>query len=146
MNSVYLESAEDTEKLGKSLFDQLSAPCVIYLQGDLGAGKTTLARGFVRAAGFSGPVKSPTYTLVEPYESETLTLLHLDLYRMADPAEFEYLGVLDQLGENTILLIEWPAMGEGWLPEADVLIELQQHEQGRLAEIEIMNGRITLER
>lgn len=144
MKSVYLASTEDTEELGKWLFDQLSSPCVIYLQGDLGAGKTTFARGFVRAAGFSGPVKSPTYTLVEPYESECLTLLHLDLFRMADPAEFEYLGVLDQLSDNTILLIEWPSMGEGWLPEADVLVELKQHEQGRLAIIETMDTRISL--
>lgn len=95
----------------------------VALYGPLGAGKTTLARALLRAAGHSGPVRSPTFTLVEPYELRAFTVLHLDLYRLAAAEELEWLGVRDQFGD-VVLLIEWPERGEGWLPAADIELRL----------------------
>ena len=92
------------------------ASLIVYLKGDLGAGKTTLVRGFLRGLGYKGTVKSPTYTLIEPYRIAGKSICHLDLYRLADAEELEYLGVRDLLQEETVLLIEWPERGEGVLP------------------------------
>jgi len=96
---------------------------VIYLEGDLGAGKTTLARGFIQSFGFDR-VKSPTYALVESYENNIISIHHFDCYRLSDPEELDYIGIRDYLGPNHIQLIEWPALGKGVIAPADLSISL----------------------
>ena len=93
---------------------------VIYLRGDLGAGKTTLVRGLLRGLGYQAPVRSPTYTLIEPYEAVEPPVVHLDLYRLADPEELDYLGLRDLLERPGLMLVEWPERGAGALPPADL--------------------------
>lgn len=104
---------------------------VVYLTGDLGAGKTTLARGFIQGYGHVGPVKSPTYTLVEPYEFERGNVYHFDLYRLSDPEEVDFLGVDDYFEEGNVCLFEWPLKGIGRIPKADLLIDLSDSGTGR---------------
>ena len=108
---------------------------VVYLCGDLGAGKTTLVRGYLRAIGYEGSVKSPTYTLVEPYEIDDIPIAHLDLYRVTDPVELEYIGLEDVLRDVSLTFIEWPERGEGFLPQADLIIELEILGEGRIAQL-----------
>ena len=105
---------------------------VIHLHGDLGAGKTTLTRGIMRGYGYPGAVKSPTYTLVEPYEFEQCHIYHFDLYRLADPEEMEYLGVEDYFSDNNLCIIEWAEKGTRVIPAADLIIELESEGTGRL--------------
>ena len=103
----------------------------IYLQGDLGAGKTTLSRGFMRAFGYTGAVKSPTYTLVEPYEFELCNIYHFDLYRLVDPEEVAYLGTDEYFADSNLCLIEWAEKGAKWLPAADLVIDIADQGTGR---------------
>ncbi len=117
-----------------------TAPYLVYLKGDLGAGKTTLVRAWLRALGVSGPVKSPTYTLVEPYSLATGPCYHLDLYRVADPLELEFLGLEDWMAENALILVEWPEKGLGVLPAAQLTIQLtRQGGSARQAELTAAN-------
>lgn len=133
-----LADAAATEAAGAALAKVFpTADCVIYLHGDLGAGKTTLVRGLLKALGHDGRVPSPTYTLVEPYELGALSLKHLDLYRIADPEELAYLGMRDMTGA---LLIEWPERGTHFLPEPDLECRLSVAPPGRLLEVEGKSG------
>ncbi len=149
---MLLPQASDTEALGARLAAALlkepeegtPRPAAgIHLHGMLGAGKTTLVRGMARALGIEGPIKSPTYTLVEPYTDGPIKLYHLDLYRLGqghghgdwDSDELEYLGLRDAFAEASVLVIEWPERAEGWLPEADLHVRLSVAGSGRDAHV-----------
>ena len=151
MDTTFSLSDESaTLKLGQQLALQLRAGGVLYLQGDLGAGKTTLSRGIIQSLGHSGAVKSPTYTLVEPYELPGLRVFHFDLYRLADPEELEFIGIRDYFDPGTVCIIEWPDRGGDMIPPPDLVLRLEKQGSGRLASLvansaagQTMLGRLT---
>ncbi len=120
-----------TISLARRLAPKLKPGMVIYLRGDLGAGKTTLVRGILNALGYAGRVKSPTYTLVEPYHLDGLDLRHFDLYRLHDEEEWDAAGFRDEFDGQSIFLIEWPEKALGFIPQADVEIVLEILSHGR---------------
>lgn len=122
----HLADEAATQALGQALAEICSVPLVIHLSGELGAGKTTLCRSLIQSLGHSGPVKSPTYTLVETYELADRAMAHFDLYRLADPDEFGFLGADEFFDGNHTVLIEWPEKGGDELPECDILITLSR--------------------
>ena len=109
----------------------LVTPCVIYLQGDLGAGKTLFTRAYIHALGYPGYVKSPSYGLLETYQAGGQTVLHLDLYRIEDPEELEYLAIRDLFGPHCALFVEWPDRGLSHLPAPDLLLEFGERGETR---------------
>ena len=130
---LLLPDSAATERVGATLAPLLlSRPGgMIHLQGELGAGKTTLSRALLRALGVQGAIRSPTYTLVEPYESAGRRVLHLDLYRLADPEELYGLGVLDEAPPAAWWLVEWPERGGALLPPPDLRLQLGHAEASR---------------
>jgi tRNA threonylcarbamoyladenosine biosynthesis protein TsaE len=134
--SHYIGNEQAMLDFGKRLGRFLCPGSITFLVGDLGAGKTTLARGILQGLNYSGAVKSPTYTLVEPYSVRGGTLYHFDLYRLQDPEELEYLGIRDYFAHNTLALIEWPEKGEGVLPEPDLVISISYKNSGRQLAVE----------
>lgn len=144
----HLDDQAATEAFGGQLSMACEAGLLVFLHGHLGAGKTTLVRGFLRALGHSGPVKSPTYTLIEPYATARRNIYHLDLYRLADAEELEWIGVRDLFEDENICLVEWPEQGAGFLPEPDLHIYLGAEGEGRGLRVEAVSprGRQVLEK
>lgn len=122
--TLRIDSAEAMEALGGRLARLLEQGGTIHLHGDLGAGKTTLVRGLLRALGHAGTVRSPTYTLVESYVPGGLRVHHLDLYRLIDPEQLEDIGMRELLEPGAICLIEWPEKGAGYLPDPDLELRI----------------------
>lgn len=136
MTITLLSSEQETEAFGAQLRQEMPETSVVFLNGTLGAGKTTLVRGFLRAGGYKGAVKSPTYTLVEEYELAGQLIYHFDLYRLKDPEELEWIGIQDYFAQTAICFVEWPEMGAGMLPEADIIINISIAEQNRVLELQ----------
>lgn len=129
IQEYFLSDEAATVAMGTDLANivksELKQGLIVYLYGDLGAGKTTLTRGFVQSMGHEGHVKSPTYTLVEPYDMGDWKIYHFDLYRLSDPEELEYMGIRDYFSDKSCCFIEWPDKGRGMLADADISIELK---------------------
>ena len=122
--NLTLADAAATEAAGARLAAELVGGMVIEISGDLGAGKTTLARGCLRGLGWSGPVKSPSYTLVEHYKLSSLYFYHFDFYRFADPSEWETAGLADCFRDDSVCVVEWPERVAGLLPPPDLALTL----------------------
>lgn len=139
MTELALPDVVDTERLGAVLASSMrrstSGPLIVYLQGELGSGKTTLARGLLRELGIAGTVRSPTYTLLECYEAMGQRVLHVDLYRLSDAADLSPLGLRDELVPGVLMLIEWPERAAPLLPPPDLRITLTVAQVGRIAQL-----------
>lgn len=135
MLKTILPDENATLALGAALAHGLEEGLVVYLQGELGAGKTTLVRGVLRGLGFAGRVKSPSYALVELYEVSRLNLHHFDFYRFHDPREWVDAGFRDSFNGRNVSLVEWPEKAAGILPPADVEITLDVQDAGRVAHL-----------
>jgi tRNA threonylcarbamoyladenosine biosynthesis protein TsaE len=150
--TAYLPDESATLALGAALAHAVAPGLVIYLHGDLGAGKTALTRALLRAAGYQGTVKSPTYTLSEPYRvqigGEPVNIIHYDLYRMASPEEFLDAGFREDFDGQNICIVEWPEKGEPVLPPPDVRVLLEVSGAGRTVELQALSplGLLCLDR
>jgi len=136
---IHLANEQATLDFGHQLAALLPEKGLVFLHGQLGAGKTTLVRGLLLSLGHKGSTKSPTYTLVEPYQIQQRKIYHFDLYRVADPEELEYMGFRDYLDENALCLIEWPEKGANFLPKADLELSLSYEGEQRSIKLEVNN-------
>ena len=132
---IPLKNETETTVIGAKVASCLQGGEVIYLKGELGTGKTTLVRGALHKLGFTGNVKSPTYTIVEPYSINNHVVYHFDLYRLNDPEELESLGIRDYCDGQSISFFEWPEKGGNLTPNADISLLLSYTEEGRNAEL-----------
>lgn len=137
MPTLTLTAFSDDEmmKIGENLIPFCKPPFVVFLQGDLGAGKTTLVRGFLRGLGYGGAVKSPTYTLVENYTLDDKKIYHFDLYRLRDPEELDFIGIRDYFNQDSICFIEWPEQGHSYIAKPNMICEIDFLEGGRKIKI-----------
>lgn len=138
---VDVNDEQATAELAAKLAKACDRATVIYLHGDLGAGKTSFCRSFIQALGYSGRVKSPTYTLVEPYQVGDWRIFHFDLYRLSDPEELEFIGIRDYFEPDCLCLIEWPQKGGQLLAPADLQINIAFSEPGRTFELLALSER-----
>jgi len=142
---MHLPDEAATARLGADLAQVLTPGLALYLHGDLGAGKTALTRALLHAAGHQGRVKSPTYTLAEPYEvklaERMVTVIHFDLYRMASPEEFLDAGFREHFNENSVCIVEWPEKGAPVLPPPDIHVSLSLAEHGRDVELRALSDK-----
>lgn len=139
--SVYIENEDAMHRLASIFVQHViyegKKGCVIFLKGELGAGKTTFARGFLRAMGYQGKVKSPTFTLIEPYEINERSIYHFDLYRVHNPEELFVRGVQDYFKKDAVCLIEWPEKGERSLPKPDMTCLFSVKDSGREMRLDV---------
>ncbi|MDH2079417.1 tRNA (adenosine(37)-N6)-threonylcarbamoyltransferase complex ATPase subunit type 1 TsaE [Pseudomonas atacamensis] len=133
--TLYLADEQAMSDLGTRIARVTQGHGLIFLEGNLGMGKTTLSRGIIRGLGHVGAVKSPTFTLVEPYEIGDIRAFHFDLYRLVDPEELEFLGIRDYFEDDALCLIEWPDKGAGFLPKPDLTITIGPQDSGRSLKI-----------
>ncbi len=138
-----INSEAEMVALGATFLRLLQTPVTVYLHGTLGAGKTTWVRGLIQSSGHQGAVKSPTYTLVEPYQLASGPCFHFDLYRLGDPEELDAMGIRDYFDANALCLVEWPDKGAGFLPAADIelFIQTTAAAEGRLLTVLANNPR-----
>jgi tRNA threonylcarbamoyladenosine biosynthesis protein TsaE len=139
--SVNLEGERKMQDFGAQLataIGKIDAPLLILLNGDLGAGKTTISRGVLQGLGHQGAVKSPTYTLVEPYELDIGTVYHFDLYRLIDSEELEHIGFSDYLSAAKLCIIEWPKNGGSYIPKPDISIDISVYQLSRQVTLDSM--------
>ena len=129
--TLYLADEQAMSDFGARIARVTQGHGLIFLEGNLGMGKTTLSRGIIRGLGHVGAVKSPTFTLVEPYEIGDIRAFHFDLYRLVDPEELEFLGIRDYFDDDALCLIEWPDKGAGFLPKPDLTITISPQDSGR---------------
>ncbi len=149
MKKLRIENEEAMQALGHRFYEAcVNQGGTLYLSGPLGAGKTTFVRGFLRAMGYQGKVKSPTYTLVEPYEIGTNTLYHFDFYRLTSPDELEYMGIRDYFQPMAYCLVEWPEKAQTLLPPCDiqVFIEIEEHIREVVIKANTVRGKDVLQR
>ncbi|MGF6164968.1 tRNA (adenosine(37)-N6)-threonylcarbamoyltransferase complex ATPase subunit type 1 TsaE [Pseudomonas sp. ACN5] len=133
--TLYLADEQAMSDFGARIARITQGHGLIFLEGNLGMGKTTLSRGIIRGLGHVGAVKSPTFTLVEPYEIGDIRAFHFDLYRLVDPEELEFLGIRDYFEDDALCLIEWPDKGAGFLPKPDLTITISPQDSGRSLKI-----------
>ncbi|MBK5518373.1 tRNA (adenosine(37)-N6)-threonylcarbamoyltransferase complex ATPase subunit type 1 TsaE [Pseudomonas sp. TH10] len=133
--NLYLADEQAMSDFGARIARVTQGHGLIFLEGNLGMGKTTLSRGIIRGLGHVGAVKSPTFTLVEPYEIGDVRAFHFDLYRLVDPEELEFLGIRDYFEDDALCLIEWPDKGAGFLPKPDLTITISPQDSGRSLKI-----------
>ena len=137
---ISIKTSFAMQALGAAIAVSCEPGCVVYLNGELGAGKTTLVRGFLHKFGYKGHVRSPTFTLLEPYQLDGHLIYHFDLYRLISAQEFAHIGGRDYFTEQSICLIEWPERGRGFLPAADLICSFDFAAKGKWRKVQLAAG------